>query len=52
MQDWRETDSEYEPCSVGKEEMEGLILKKSLFREDFLEETAFDLSLKGRGGFS
>lgn len=20
MQDWRETDSEYEPCSVGKEE--------------------------------
>lgn len=26
--------------------MEGLILKRRVFREDFMEEVAFDLSLK------
>lgn len=32
--------------------MKGLILKRRVFREDLMEELAFDFSLKGRGEFS
>lgn len=44
---WKEMNSQKEVYAMGTEEMEGLILKRGLFREGFLEEAAFDLSVKG-----
>lgn len=38
--------SQKELHAMGTEEMEGLILKRGLFREGFLEEAAFDLNVK------